>query len=210
MLLISLSMLVPCPLCGEVHPVHIHAYIKRKVRSNWDYANVSLIIFQIICLTAKSRGTQYTKRILAPFLIPFCTIDGENVMTYLKRFPGERINYVQASIILGATDDRTIRRHLQRGRLLCEQTTLALCALLAELPSYGNVPERKGDESEVEFLIKTIAEVNRMCQRVAGAAMEALPEWVFVHGQELCAGLKKSAPIPLSSVVRILLFSDTS
>ena len=65
-LITNIFLEAPCILCGEVHPIHVHAKFTRLVRSNETEKNEPILIFSIICKNAKEQGRQYTKRIL-PF-----------------------------------------------------------------------------------------------------------------------------------------------
>ncbi len=111
----ELALFVPCPLCGEVHELRIHALLWRNVRSPEQGENTEIVIVAIICGRAEEAGKQYTKRILPPFVIPYCQIGREGVMAYLHRFPEGRIVYRFGNELLGARDIRTIRRHIAMG-----------------------------------------------------------------------------------------------
>jgi hypothetical protein len=86
-LLIEMFVYIPCLLCGEIHELRIHALLWRKIRSPEEVSNTDIIIIAIICLSAKKLGKQYTKRLLPPFVIPYCVIDREAVLAYLHHSP---------------------------------------------------------------------------------------------------------------------------
>jgi len=112
MLLIELARYVACPLCGEVHGLRIHAVPWRNVRSPEVGENIEVTVISIICGRAKEAGGQYSKRILPPFLIPYCQIGRQGVLAYLGQFPDGKIVYRFGNELLGARDIRTIRRHV--------------------------------------------------------------------------------------------------
>jgi len=87
----------------------------RTVRSPELGQNTEVTIVSIICGRAKEAGKPYSKRILPPFVIPYCQIGREGVMAYLGRFPDGRIVYRFGNELLGARDIRTIRRHIAMG-----------------------------------------------------------------------------------------------
>lgn len=108
----------PCPLCGEKHEVRVHAVLVRKIRTE-EEENTEILIVSIYCRRARESGRQYTKRILPVFVIPGCNITLENVLLYLRRHAeGEKIDYEEASYLLGSYDNRTIRRHVEAARLM--------------------------------------------------------------------------------------------
>ena len=141
-LVISIFSRVPCPLCGEVHEVRIHAWLGRKIRKNDTWENEEITIVAIICPIARKYGDQYTKRILPAFVTPECNIMLSNVMRYVAGYPGERINYAKAQMMLGAKDRRTIRKHILQGRKLIEETNLELTQVLSGLPGLAVCPSR--------------------------------------------------------------------
>jgi hypothetical protein len=201
---------VPCPLCGEIHGVRIHALLWRKVRSAETGENVEIRIVSIICEKAKSQAKQYTKRILPPFVIPFCQIGREGVLGYLRLYPEGRIVYRIALAMLGARDKRTIGRHLAMGLAGIAQAALALAALLAEVPSYATVPKRRVEQWVGEYLEALVQETARAGRRAASGGLRRLGSVVYVHLADLFTDPYKPLVPPLSSVLRAMVFHDTS
>jgi len=143
-------------------------------------------------------------------VIPFCQIDREGVLGYLRRFPDGRIMYRLASSMLGARDLRTIRRHLAMGTALVANAALALAALLSEVPVYATVPQRRLGQSDCSYLEELAEQTHRGRQRACGGAQSRIPSLVYVHLVDLfsrCCGLP--AP-PLTRVLNGVVFHDTS
>jgi hypothetical protein len=111
----------PCLLCGEAHPLRVHGLPKRKVRLE-EEKNSDVVVVVIYCSTARRRGTQYTLRVLPPFLLPRSPISLEAVLEYLSRHSEcERIDFDEASELLGSLDVRTLRKHIENGwRMVAE------------------------------------------------------------------------------------------
>ena len=109
----------------------IHAYFIRKVRNPDSWENEEIKIFAMYCKIAKQKGDQYTKRILPPFVTPECNIMLGYVLVYVAEYPQEHINYTKAEIILGASDPRTIRKHILEGRKVIEKTNIELTHMLS-------------------------------------------------------------------------------
>jgi hypothetical protein len=100
-------------LCGGVHRLRIHVVVARKVRTE-EERNTQILIVGIYCGRARRRGAPYTRRILPAFVIPRCTITLENVLHYVLEHPEEgKIDYDEASYLLGSYDSRTIRKHIE-------------------------------------------------------------------------------------------------
>ena len=98
-------------LCGQVHELHIHGYVRRLVRSNATHTNKAILICVIICFAAKGTGKQYTKRMLPPFVTPECNIGLDNAFEMYRAMPDGRICYDRASELLGTFCVKTMRRH---------------------------------------------------------------------------------------------------
>jgi hypothetical protein len=209
-LLIRVSAFIPCLLCGEVHLLSIHARLWRTVRSPEEGQNIEIVIIAIICLKAKEVGRQYTKRILPPFVIPYCVISREAVLAYLRRFPDGRIHYRIASPMLGAVDMRTIRRHIADALDLISEATLQITLVLSQLPSYATVPQRRVGESEMASLGKAVEEMHRASRRVRGGSAPQIPPVVYIHAVGVYSRARNPLVPPLGLVLRAAVFHDTS
>jgi len=135
-------------LCGEVHRLRIHALLVRKIRTR-EEQNTEILIVSIYCLLARKQGKQYTKRILPPFVIFRCVIILENVLRYVsKHSESERIDYEEASYLLGSYDDRTIRKHIETAWRMIREAKLDLSRLLAGLGMSAGLSEAETPLSE--------------------------------------------------------------
>jgi hypothetical protein len=190
--------------------LRIHAALWRKVRSPESEEKTVITIVSIICRGAKRRGRQYTKRLLPPFVIPFCQIAREGVLAYLRRFPDGRIVYRLASSMLGARDPRTIRRHLAMGTAQIAEATLALAALLSEVPLYASVPQRRLGQSDCAYLEELVEQTHRGRRRACGGAQSRIPSLVYVHLAGLFRLCSRPLAPPLTRVLRGVVFHDTS
>ena len=176
-----------------------------------DYENVDTRIFSIICSRAKQKRRQYTKRILPPFLIPECNVTLENVLEYLSRDSGEGIDYEQASSLLGALDDRTIRRHIGLCWMMLSKGCLELCGMLASIPSYATVAEAGMGTTALEYLQLLVEEANKASRRMGRGAVETTAGWIwYVHAVYRCEKSRGELAVPLNSVFWALQFLDTS
>lgn len=188
--------------------MRIHAVLIRKVR-NGDGENVDILIFSIICRRAKERGMQYTKRILPPFLIPECNITLENVLEYVHRRPGRKIDYERASLVMGAMDNRTIVRHLRLCRLMVAEGCLQLCRVLASLPSYATVPESGMGTPAVDYLDMLVEEADEAAMRMGRRSAE-VGSAAYLHAVYVAERSRNEPAVPLDRVFRGLQFFDTS
>jgi hypothetical protein len=188
----------------------VHALLGRKVRSPQEGENVQITIVSIICRRAKRRGRQYTKRLLPPVVIPFCQICREGVLAYLRRFPDGHMDYGFGYSMMGARDPRTIRRHLSMAIAQIGKAVLILATLLSELPSYANLPQRPLGQSDRGYLEDLSDQAHRAARRAGAGGQPRIPPLVYVH----LVGVFDRASPPLapslSSVVRAVVFHDTS
>ena len=182
----------------------------RKVRCPAEGENTEVTIVSVICGTAKEAGKQYSKRILPPFVIPYCQIGREGVLAYLRRFPDGRLVYLVASAMLGARDKRTIRRHIALGLAGIAAAGLELSTLLSEVPAYATIPEHRLGQSPGEYLEELGEQMDLAGRRAGGSYASSVPPIVYVH---LVSVFDRSAgPLaaPLSCVLKAAVFHDTS
>jgi hypothetical protein len=156
----------------------------RKIRSPEEASNTDITTISIICRRAKKLGKQYTKRILPPFVIPYCVICWEAVLEYLCRFPDGALHTEIASEMFGTVDIPTMRRHLHVALTEIKTAALLIIRFIAEIPSLAKVPERKGDEPEWQYLGKTAEEMARASVKVRPGTAVMLPPLVFTPYQE--------------------------
>jgi len=134
----------------------------RKIRSG-EEENSEIVIVSIYCVRARRNGRQYTRRILPPFVIRGCLITLENVLRYVSRHCGqERIDYQEASYLLGTYDNRTIAKHIKTARTMIRQASVEVLSRLSSLgmPA-GEAPEADltlGDWSRLESLLGAAGE----------------------------------------------------
>jgi len=172
--------------------------------------NVAIVIIVIICPNAKKQGKQYTKRILPPFLVPFCVIRRDLVLDYLKGHPAEAVRYLRAITKIGALDKRTIRRHLAEGMELIRDATVEIAGLLAEKAFFGTMPRRTLVQNDVGYLAAATEEVNRAGRRARGGEARSIPALMFVHISGVFHRHHGPPAVSMTSVLRALVFHDTS
>ena len=197
-----------CILCGEKHPLKIHAYVSRKVRSR-EEENIEIIIIVTYCKTAKERGDQYTKRLLPHFVVPECNINLENVLQYIVLHPDGSVDFDEASQMLGTQDIRTIRKHITRAMEIIKKTNLRASELLAILPGFGSLPAPEG-KLPIEYLEDQADELFAAAERIIGGRIDFIMPVQYVH---IVYTFKKARnPLKISSnrVFHALLIDDTS
>jgi len=138
-----------------------------------------------------------------------------NVMSYLAQNPQERINYGEAGEVLGAIDDRTIRKHVLEGRQVIDQTTLELTRVLSEQSGFARIPELKPGLGVNERLGATVDGIDATVTRMRGAAGEQAPAIVYVHAVYTFHRVRKCGEnfglkISLNRVLSGIAFDDTS
>lgn len=182
----------------------------RKVRSPEQGLDVNVRIVSIICETAKEAGKQYTKRILPPFVIPYCRIGREGLLEYLRQFPDGSVDYGAGFRMLGARDIRTIRRHIEMGLQTLAAASLLLASLLSELPASAALPEDRVGEAPRQYLERLAQEADRAAQKAGGRAVSDIPPLVYAHLVSVFERSPGPLAVPLSSVLGAALFPDTS
>jgi Arc/MetJ family transcription regulator len=193
-----------------VHELKIHSYPPRKVRVPETCANATIFIVVIVCATAKKRGEQYSKRILPPFVAPYCVIRRDGVLDYLKRNPAGTMHYRMALSMLGALDKRTIRRHLDEGLTLIGRAAMQIAELLSQRAFFGTMPQRALGESEVTYLEAASEELSRAARRAAGARGRSIPCLVLVHIAGVSARHRGPPKVSTTSVLRAVVFCGSS
>jgi hypothetical protein len=201
---------VCCPLCGQIHVLRIHAYLGRKVRSPTEAENVEIRVVSIICREAKKAGRQYSKRILPPFVIPYCQIVRDGVFGYLRRYPDGSLVYAVGLELLGAWDRRTVRRHIGGALQLIGVACLQLAQLLSGLPAYASLPQPRLGQLPTENLEELSREADRACSRAGGGTAPQIPAVVYVHLLEVFQRSPRPLSIPLTYALRVLVVPDTS
>ena len=190
--------------------MRIHAFLWRKVRSPESGENTDITIVSILCRTAKRRGKQYTKRLLPPFVIPFCQIAREGVLAYLRRFPDGRMIYRIGSAMLGARDPRTIRRHLSMAAAEIGKAVLILATVLSGVPAYASVAQRRLGQSDCAYLEDLGEQTHRAGRRARGGSVPRIPAMAYVHLASVFSRCSSPLAPPLSCVLKAVVFHDTS
>ena len=206
--LIAAAARVPCLLCGEIHPLKLHAYLTRKVRSPARAADIEIRIVAVICLKAKEQGRQYTKRLLPPFVIVFCRIGRQGVLEYLRRFPDGRIVSDIACAMLGTLDLRTIRRHLGMAGTHIEKAVQRLAPLFRKAGSAIRRPHR--GESHGEYLEYLSRQDHRAGGQFAAGEDMQIPSLVYIHLVCLFERSLRPLAVSLGCVFWAVVFRDTS
>jgi len=210
MLLIELARYVACPLCGEVHGLRIHAVPWRNVRSPEVGENIEVTVISIICGRAKEAGGQYSKRILPPFVIPYCQIGRQGVLAYLGQFPDGKIVYRLGNELLGARDIRTIRRHIALGLATVAAAGLELASLLCGVPAHATLPQARLGEPPGQYLQELGEQMELAGRRAGGKPASSMPSIVYLHLVSVFARSRPPLVPPLSCVLRAAVFHDTS
>jgi hypothetical protein len=197
-------------LCGEVHGLRIHALLWRKVRSAEEGENVEVTVISIVCGRAKKAGKQYSKRMLPPFVIPYCQITREGVMRYLGRFPDGRVEYSVGLQMLGARDIRTIRRHIGMGLASIAQAGLLLASLLSAVPAHATLPQPQLNQSPGQHLQELSEQMDGAARRAGGSQGSETPPMVYAHLVSVVDRSPGPVATPLSCVLRAAVFHDSS
>ena len=134
------SLRAACPLCGTVHTGRIHYYVDRKYRDRESGGNITIILPVIICLTARARGKQYTKRLLPDFLTPHSVIRLDHLLEAADLPESDRTEAAVCDL-LGCLDPRTARYHMRRLTTAIQAVSLDLARRRAATPELGELPD---------------------------------------------------------------------
>lgn len=206
----ELAAHVRCLLCGQIHALSIHAYPRRKVRSPAEAENVPIRIVSIICTVAKGAGRQYSKRILPPFVIPYCQIVRDGVLEYIRRYPDGRLVYAVGLELLGARDRRTIRRHVEGALRWVAGACLELARRLSGLAAYASLPQPPLGQSPLQQLEELAREADEASRRAGGGTAPQIPAVVYVHLVSVFERSGGRLAISLTYVIGVGLVPDTS
>ncbi len=201
-----------CILCGQVHKLRFHGYVRRLVRSNETYTNRPILICVIICLSAKLAGKQYTKRMLPPFVTPECNICLDNALQMYRAMPDGKIDYDKASRLLGTICTKTMRRHYLMVVVFTETAVSLMAKYLALTAPFVPQPENPPYEELFMLFVSMMQAVCDSEVKRSGKHHDLPPQAMFLHPVYV---FKKSRtpwsgekPLNLSSVIR--LYFDTS
>ena len=200
-----------CVLCDEVHELHVHAYLERKVRSPDDGENHAIGILSIICAEAKAhQGRQYTKRLMPEFVIPECNIRLDRVLVLEEEEDPEASGSEDWSCsILGCVDGRTVGRHREWIARIVTETLKVGSEVLVQLPSFGVLPEPQIGQSEYGQLRRVLAALHLAAVRMYGQRREP-PVIRCVQGVYWWVRGRKKLRSPLDRVVSATGFFDTN
>ena len=185
---------MPCPLCGEVHSLRIHALLGRKVRTE-EERNTEILIVAIYCYRARRQGRQYTKRILPAFLIAECNILWTGVLLYVGSHREEqRIDYDEASQLLGSLDSRTIRRHIERAYRRIQAVNLWLAGRLSRLFGYSEMAEAGPGQGGWVQLGILLTQESECAVRLGEAEAEPVDALLVLHAADAATRSRRGEP----------------
>jgi hypothetical protein len=180
------------------------------VRCPEEGENVEITVVSIICAAAKGAGKQYSKRMLPPFVIPYCQIGREGVLAYLRRYPDGEFVYAAGLQMMGARDKRTIRRHIALGLQTLGAAALALANLLSELAAFATLPQPGLRDSPGQSLQQLSEQIERAARRARGGRASQIPAIVYAHLASVWERSPQPPAAPLTHVLRVVVLHDTS
>jgi len=201
-----------CLLCSQIHPLHIHGYVKRLVRDKETFENEKIFICVIICHIAKAAGWQYTKRMLPPFVTPECNISLENTLLMYRQMANGTINIAQASLLLGTDCEKTIRRHYG---MITAYTEIAVSKLIVYLtliaPFIAFSAKRPYEDLYGLFVTLTQGVLESEVKRF-GTSRDAAPEILYLHPVYVSKKNRnlRNIAIPLNLELVIRWYFDSS
>jgi hypothetical protein len=163
----------------------------------------------VLCRSAKDKGLPYTKRILPPFLHPFCVIRLDCAIAYLKRYTDEVFHCAEAFLMLGTGFARTARRHLRLTLEGIKEAALQLTAALSQFPSYASLTPQRIGQTHLEALEEAGEQVLRAAGRLQGGGIPTIPVQLYVYAVGVVRRARRLA-VSLTLVLRAWLFHDTS
>lgn len=150
-----------------MHPGRIHGYVERKYRERGSCENSSIIIVVILCVVARTRGTQYTKRLLPDVLIPRSVIRLDYLLSAV-RLPEEERSTERVCELIGCLDPRTARDRIRRLGSAISEVSLDLARLRAATPELGDIPESSPDTPPQARMVR-LYEAHSLAHERAGA-----------------------------------------
>jgi hypothetical protein len=184
--------------------------VGRLVRSNLAYENISISIFVLFCPLSKIAGTQYTKRMLPPFVIPECNISLENSMQLLEQFPEKPIDYDRACQILGTCHEATVKRHYRLMNEMMQVGSNLLMTWLADHPLLSIMPTTTPAITLFNFFMDTYEALISAWEKLSGYS-DTPPKVIIVLSIFLMIKkVRKPLPIPFNLNCLIRFLFDTS
>jgi hypothetical protein len=132
------------------------------------------------------------------------------VLDYLKVHPSGTMHYRVALSMLGALDKCTICRHLGEALTLIAIAVTQIASLLAQMAFLATMPPRGAMETELAYLEAVSSELNRAARRACGGTARSIPALMFVHVAGVARAHRGHLAASMTSVLRALVFADTS
>lgn len=139
---------------------------------------IQIIVIQ--CATAQAAGTQYTKRLLPDFLIPYSPIRLDWVLEAERRRREDNASLEECCQVMGCLELRTVRKHLKRLHDLAGAVALDLSGQLAHSPQYKRLPEPNPEQVVMQRLL-IIHDLHSQAAARAGHRAISLRHVLQVH-----------------------------
>ncbi len=126
--------------------------MKRKYRDRESGESITIIIPVIICLIARARAKQYTKRLLPNSLTSHTVIRLDHLLG-AANLPETARTEAAVCDLLGCLDPRTTRYQMRRLTPAIQAVSLELARRRAAIHELGELPERSPETPSGERLV---------------------------------------------------------
>jgi hypothetical protein len=147
----------PCILCNTIHLLTIHSYPERLFRDPETGLNRQMSVVCVSCEVSSAQGGQYTKRCLPDFLVRGCVIRLDATLSAIEAGTGTPALVEAACVLMGCTDDRTVKRHVALASASVRLASLRMSEIIAENPETAIKPDISPDTDTGETFRRLLA-----------------------------------------------------
>ena len=159
---------------------------------------IQVVVIQ--CPAARKAGTQYTKRLLPDFLIPYSPIRLDWILEAERMRREDGAPLEDCCRIMGCLELRTVRKHLKHLQKVSEEAALEISRELAHVPQYARLPETDPEQSSfmrLYTLYKILLQAAAAAGLPAAGLRQSLQEhWWHLVGRQSTSCVSRAVRPP--------------
>lgn len=128
----------------------------------------------------------------------------------MRKYPDGSINYNEAGYILGTYEQRTIKKHIERGWKIVNKTIIENLTVITQWLGFTEVPEKKPGKDILVYLEKVMDEVHQGCIRMGKKILRKPEKDLYLHMVYWFEKSRNPIICTLNCVFLNLHFYDTS
>lgn len=149
----------PCPLCGHIHDLEIHQFVKRVIKPN----NIKVKkVIRIICKSNQKlrdktgEKLQYTIRLLPGFLIPYSRVPIPDIIKALDEYINNNITQQQATLVMNCNSRHSFKHYLSRFTMVIDKWLFSLKEKSSQNNYENKYSDIKGKWQQLKLAVECI------------------------------------------------------